>query len=241
MQQLGTLGNILIVDDDAAITELLLLNLRSEGYAVQAVANTAGLTLDSLADTDLLIIDASRQSPSGLELIETIRETALGDRLGIIYFSNYDSERILIQALDAGADDAVEKPFSLRELLARIRAVLRRRAALRRRTAGTAPATGNTLRLLDLHIDLDSKTASVDGQPVGLSNTEFAILVLLMRNSPNPTPRIEIFRKVWADGAGANERIVDTNISRLRRKLGPMGACIANRPGIGYVISPQDV
>lgn len=236
MSSQPSLGNILIVDDDKAITDLLLLNLRSEGYGVKSLELSSKLDLRSYPELHLLLIDASMQNPTGLELIEQLRTTSQGDRIGIIYYSKYDTERVLIQALDAGADDAICKPFSLRELMARVRAVLRRRAAFTRRS-GAAPSDSDVMRIKDMRVDFVRKNVTIEEEFVNLSNTEFAILALLLRNANTYNSRIEIFRKIWPDGAGANERIVDTNISRLRRKLGSYGEYITNRSGLGYIIN----
>lgn len=228
----ASLGNILIVDDDKAITDLLTVNFRTEGYAVTVVERTDQIAPADLRNVHLVIVDASDQTPSGCEFTAAVRATAAGERIGIIFCSDLTSERLLIDALDAGADDVVRKPFSLREMLARVRAVLRRRC----RTANTL-AEANIINFKRMKVDLTLHTVTVDGEPLSLSNTEYAILELLLRNANSYTSRVEIFKQIWPDGAGANERIVDTNISRLRRKLGPLGSCIVNRSGLGYMIS----
>lgn len=232
----NSLGNILIVDDESTIADLLVLNLRSEGYTVDTISETSKLDLRNYPDTHLVIIDGATQQPSGLETIERLRAT-VGERIGIIYYSQYESESVLINALDAGADDALSKPFSLRELLARVRAVMRRRQALSRRMSSLSDS--NVIRIGDLRIDFDRKAVTIAEEFVNLSNTEYSILALLMRNLNTYNSRIEIFRSIWPDGTGANERIVDTNISRLRRKLGPYGEYIANRSGLGYIITNE--
>lgn len=228
----ASLGNILIVDSDRAICDLLRLNLRTEGYAVSVVGHTAEVTPAMLSSIHLIIVDAVDDNQSGCEFIETIKSTPRGAAIGVIYCSDFENERLLIDALDAGADDVVRKPFSLREMLARIRAVLRRRCR-----AATGIDDASIVRFKDMTVDMVNKSVMVEGEPVGLSNTEYAILELLLRNVNTYTSRIEIFRNVWPDGTGANDRIVDTNISRLRRKLGPVGSCIVNRTGLGYMIS----
>ena len=121
-----SLGNILIVDDEEAITDLLSLNLRSEGYNVAVISRTSEVDLRELRSFHLVIVDGKNQDFTGLSLIKKIKESPVGDMLGIIYCSRIDNERILIDALNAGADDCMRKPFSLRELLARIKAVMRR-------------------------------------------------------------------------------------------------------------------
>ena len=228
-----SLGNILIVDADEAITELLQLNLRSEGYRVTVKGNTSDVDFSNLRDIHLIIVDGASQTPDGFEFIRQLKATRAGERIGVIYYSCFDSERTLIQALDAGADDSICKPFSLREMLARIRAVMRRWS----RTQSAAHDDLDVVHFKQMRIDLRRKAVTIGDEFVNLSNTEYAILELLLRNANNYTSRIEIFRKIWPDGTGANERIVDTNISRLRRKLGELGSCIANRSGLGYMIA----
>lgn len=232
MNTCASLGNILIVDDDQAITDLLQLNFKTEGYNVAVIPHSADVTDADLQGVHLLIIDATSQHPSGCELTGRVRAGASGPRLGIIYYSEMPSESLLIDALDAGADDVIRKPFSLREMLARVRAVLRRRS----RAAATIDEA-NVVTFKRMRVDFTTRSVFIDDERLNLSNTEFAILELLLRNANTYTPRIEIFKHVWPDSAGANERIVDTNILRLRRKLGAMGSYINNRSGMGYILS----
>lgn len=227
----ASLGNILIVDDDSNIVDLLSVNLKSEGYSVRVIGRTSEVRPDDLRNTHLMLVDGADQEPTGCELIGMQKATPEGAPVGMIYYSEYDSERVLIEALDAGADDSVRKPFSLREILARVRAVMRRRRAM------SSVATANVVRFKNMTVDLQRREVTVGGEPAGLSNTEFAILELLLRNTAGYTSRVEIFKSVWPEGVGVNERIVDTNISRLRRKLGPLGACIVNRSGLGYMLA----
>lgn len=227
----ASLGNILIVDDDSNIVDLLSVNLKSEGYSVRVIGRTSEVRPDDLRNTHLMLVDGADQEPTGCELIGMLKATPEGAPVGMIYYSEYDSERVLIEALDAGADDSVRKPFSLREILARVRAVMRRRRAM------SSVATANVVRFKNKTVDLQRREVTVGGEPAGLSNTEFAILELLLRNTAGYTSRVEIFKSVWPEGVGVNERIVDTNISRLRRKLGPLGACIVNRSGLGYMLA----
>lgn len=229
-----SLGNILIVDNDSTVTDLLSLNLRSEGYNVEVKEQTSDVTLDDIINSQLILIDAAKQTPSGIEFIESLKTTPIGQSKGIILYSSFDSERSLIQALDAGADDSIGKPFSLRVMLARIRAVMRRRGMV-----SASANVSNVVTIGDLRIDLERHHATIDNEFLNLSNTESAILELLARNADTYTSRIEIFRQIWKDSDKANERIVDTNISRLRAKLGNHAACIVNRTGLGYMLSTR--
>ncbi len=224
------ISHILIVDDDTNICELLQVNLRSEGYSVSVVSKASEVDLSSLLGTRLVIVDAMQQEYSGMDLIYDLKDNPATEHIGVILFSSIKSERMVIDALDAGADDYVVKPFSLRELIARIKSVLRRYSA---------PSQGASLVKLDnMEVDFSSQTVRIGGTPVALSKTEFAILALLLKNINDYVSRVEIHRSVWPEeNAGINERIVDTNISRLRKKLGEIGSRIANRSGHGYIIS----
>lgn len=228
----ASLGNILIIDRDKAIADLLRLNLKTEGYTISVCENIESVSESDLRDIHLVIVDGHGQDPEGCECLSELKSSPRGNAVGVIYCSEFENERALIDALDAGADDVVRKPFSLREMLARIRAVMRRRCR-----AVSSMSEANIIRFKDMTVNITTKSVTVDGDRVSLSNTEYAILELLLRNTNSYTSRIEIFRSVWPDGTGANERIVDTNISRLRRKLGNTGSCIVNRTGLGYMIS----
>ena len=229
-----SLGSILIIDDDERIADLLLLNLGSEGYAVRHIKEAADATPVALAGVQLIIVDAMAQHYNGVDLIKTLKSTPATAHIGIIFYSHINSERTIIDVLDAGADDCLSKPFSLRELMARVRSVMRRR-----RSQSVPEASSNVLRFRGLALDLERQTVTIDGSVVALSKTEYAILALLLRNANVYTSRIEIFRTVWTEATGSNDRIVDTNISRLRRKLGELGANIVNRSGLGYMLTDK--
>lgn len=225
-----SLGNILIVDADDNISELLKINLGSEGYAVRRVLHAREVEHDSLGDVSLIIVDSIGEEYSGMDLIYDLKDNPLTEHVGIILYSNIKGERMIIDALDAGADDYIVKPFSLRELLARVKSVLRRHSR------NTRKAT--QLSFLNLTLEPTSQTVKIDGTPLALTRTEYAILHLLIKNVDTYVSRIELHHKVWPDtAAGANERIVDTNISRLRKKLGDLGNNLINRSGHGYMLS----
>lgn len=228
----ASLGKILIVDSDESIADLLRINLCSEGYAVELARHASEVKPAAMGDTVLVIADSMCENYSGMDLVYDLRDNPATAHVGIIIYSASSCERTAIDVLDAGADDYVIKPFSLREIIARIKSVLRRR------TASTQHGTGHEITLDSLCVDLRTKTVRVDGKPVALTVTEYAILTLLLRRINTYVNRIEIHRSIWAGTEScANERIVDTNISRLRKKLGAMGLHITNRSGLGYMIS----
>lgn len=225
-----SLGHILLVDDDSNITSLLQVNLLSEGYSVDVVDNAESVDRTAQDSTSLVIVDAMNQPYSGMDLIYDFKDDPATEHIAIILYSPIKSERMVIDALDAGADDYIVKPFSLRELLARVKSVLRRHSR------NTRKAT--QLSFLNLTLEPTSQTVKIDGTPLALTRTEYAILHLLIKNIDTYVSRIELHHKVWPDtAAGANERIVDTNISRLRKKLGDLGNNLINRSGHGYMLS----
>lgn len=233
-------GNILIVDSDENIRELLAVNLASEGYSV-FVAETpeeALKTVNGDEEIHLVIVDGMDADFSGIDFISEVKDSPLTQAVGVFMCTTGHSQSLIVEALDAGADDFISKPFSLRELLARVKSYLRRHHAYLR--APGLPKAGQSISFIDLSVDLRSRTATRNGMPLALSRTEYAILELLIRHIDTFLSRSEIHHSVWkeeAESPAANERIVDTNISRLRKKLGDTGAHLKNRTGLGYMLS----
>ena len=201
---------ILLVDSDSAIVSLLNENLQSEGYGVVSVASAEDALTLPLDSYNLVISEVKLPGEiDGLELLDRMKD----DRL---------------TGLMTGADDYVIKPFSLREFMARIRSVLRRHRNF-------APAT--TLRTIEyrtLILNIDSRGLIIDGDSVALSPTEFTILSMLLRSRNKLFTREEIFAAAWPGEEMNNPRLVDVNISRLRKKLTAYGPNIVNRSGMGY-------
>lgn len=230
----SSLGKILIIDSDPHISELLRCNLRAEGYEADVHPDaTTAMKLD-LTDTRVIIIDAFG-SQAAIETLRELTSSAATAHIGIIVCSAGESPGEAITALDSGADDYIAKPFSLREMIARVRAVMRRRWR-----SAPAAAAGSTAVVGALTVNFTTRTATVNGRPLSLSPTEYAILAMLLKNRDRHLSRLEIFRQVWnGPDAGSNERVVDTNISRLRRKLEDMGSAIQNHSGSGYIFVEQ--
>ena len=183
--------------------------------------------------TELLRVNLQSMRYSVMDLIRDFKADLRTEQIAIILYSAFKGESIVIEALDAGADDFLVKPFSLREMIARIKSVLRRHE---RSLAGASG--GNVITFMDMTVALITQTVRIGQLPVPLTKTEYALLLLLLKNRDNYVTRAEILSKVWNDDiSGGNERVVDTNISRLRKKLGDIGAHIVNRSGHGYMIS----
>lgn len=230
MEPTNVIGLILVVDDEKYISELLKYNLESERYSV-TVSEDAHHVLDmNLAPFRLALVDAMGQTYNGMDLLHDLKDNPQTAHLPVIILSHSDSQDDIVAAFDNGADDYVLKPFSLRELMARIRSVLRRHTAP---TADSQRAT--RLHFGTLEVDMINRQVRDDGMLVPLTRTEYAILVLLLKNKNTFFTRARIFDEIWRDPERpANDRIVDTNISRLRKKLGASGAGLVNRTGQGY-------
>lgn len=229
----SALGKIAVVDDDENISSLLSVNLGSEGYDVAVYERAEELAGSDLSDVRLVIADAMSDAYTGIKLLHEVKSNPLTSHVGFIICSLNDSERMIIEALDAGADDYIVKPFSLRELVARSKAVIRRH----NRGAGAAAPQGTVIKFHTLRLDLITKRVTDGDSVLTLTKTEYAILEMLLKNVNNYVSRAEIYKNVWHDDLEkSNDRIVDTNISRLRKKLGDLGGNLINRSGLGYMM-----
>lgn len=223
---------ILLIDSDQAIRSLLAANL-GVFYKVETCP-TADDALDmDLPSFDLIISDINLSgSISGLDFSEMLQRSPRTSDIALIFCTALDSEDDIIRGFDAGADDYILKPFSLREVIARVRSVIRRRSltAIARRK----PETVEKITVEGLEVNLTDQRVTCDGEVVSLSRIEFQLLATLLREPDQPFTRIQLQKKVWADDEVVSSRAVDVNISRLRKKLGPYGVIIVSVPGTGY-------
>lgn len=222
-----TRKRILIVDDEEDICNILSFNLEKAGYDTRIVHSAEDALTSGVNGYDLILLDIMMEGISGLKMAEMMKKNPDTAKIPIIFISAKDTEDDTVNGLNIGADDYIAKPFSIREVLSRVAAVLRR-------TSSTADAKHNTLNYKSLVMDLDRKSVSVDGEGIDLTKTEFEILHLLFANSPHVYSREEILSKIWSDDVIVLGRTVDVNITRLRKKIGEYGKCVVTRHGYGY-------
>jgi len=217
----------LIIEDDSDIAESVRYNLESEGFAT-IIASTGeqglSLALDTQHPPALIILDLMLPTMNGMDLCRRLRRENQTRRTPIIMLTARTSEADRIAGLDLGADDYIAKPFSVRELLARVRAVLRRSEE----TAGELYEDGR------LTIDFDDVRASCDGASVKLTNKEFSLLSTLAKKRGRVVTRQQLLDQVWGYSYYGEARTLDVHIRRLRQKLGSCGDCIETVVGVGY-------
>lgn len=219
-------ARILVVDDEEDICAILKFNLSKEGYEV-VTANSAeeALTLD-IASFNLLLLDVMMGGMSGFELTGKLKTDPKTAVVPVIFITARDTEDDAVEGLDLGADDYISKPFSIREVVSRVKAVLRRTAAIPDASTG-------------IFIDDEKKVVTVDGAAVALTRIEYEIFKLLFTNKGKVFPREDILSKVWPDDVIVTDRTVDVNITRLRKKIGEYGNRIVSRHGFGYLYEEQ--
>jgi two-component system response regulator MprA len=220
---------ILVVDDDAAVRESLGRALRLEGYEVE-LASDGAEALERLEangdDPDLVVLDVLMPNVDGLEVCRTLRRA--GSRLPVLMLTARDEVSDRVAGLDAGADDYVVKPFALAELLARVRALLRR----------SADEAVDVLRFADLELDPSTREVRRDGDRIELTRTEFALLELFLLNPRQVLTRSIIFERVWGYDFGFGSNSLDVYIGYLRRKTeaGDKSRLIQTIRGVGYAL-----
>jgi len=219
---------ILVVDDEEDLCEILKFNLETEGYVVET-ANSAeeALTLD-LPAFDLLLLDVMMGEMSGFALARKLKSDDATKEIPIIFLTARDTENDTVTGFNLGADDYISKPFSIREVLVRIRAVLRRTAYSEEQDEP------NSIKYQGLELNLDNKTVSIDGEQVSFTKTEFELLRTLLEERGRVFSRQELINRVWPSDVLVLDRTVDVNITRLRKKIGRFSKCIVTRLGFGY-------
>lgn len=239
---------ILVIDDEEALCEILKFNLEKDGYEVDmALSGEEALTMD-INKYDLFIVDIMMDKMSGFDFAKQVREITETEETPIIFCSALVGEDDKVMGLNMGGDDYITKPFAVNEVLARVRAVLRRsqllNAAKRAQEDVTSGLVGGTatedrhalepdLEYRGLCLDLNTKECTIDGVPVKLTRTEYDLLKFFLSHRGRVYSRDEIINNVWSSTV-VSARTIDANITRLRKKLGVYGDCIETRTGFGY-------
>ncbi len=230
-QSIPMTSEVLIIDDDTRLFELVAKYLNQNGVLCQhAVDGTKGLRLLASGSFDAVFLDIMMPGLDGLEVLRRIRDKSA---IPVIMLTAKGDETDRVVGLELGADDYLTKPFSARELLARLRAVLRR---------GTLPSSGERLRVGQIELDLSTRLVTVQGAPVELTGLEFDLLTALMRRAGRVVPRGSLLSLAGRADVTVNERTVDVHISHLRKKLAlgeKPGKMIQTVRGVGYVLNSE--
>lgn len=218
--------HLLVVDDEEDLCEILQFNLEAEGYNVDtAYSAEEALTLD-LTQYDLLLLDVMMGKISGFKMASMLREKSETADLPIIFLTAKDTENDMLTGFNLGADDYIPKPFSIRQVLARVKAVLRR--------SKESKGEKNILTYKTLKLDIEQIKVYIDGNEIALTKKEFEILRLFLENINHVFTRDEFLTKIWKDEVYVLDRTIDVNITRLRKKIGEYGKNIVTRLGFGY-------
>jgi len=219
--------HILIVDDDVSITEILEFNLKSEGYEVETAVSAEEALKKELDNFDLILLDVMMGGMSGFKMAEKIRIE--GVLTPIIFLTAKDTENDMLTGFSVGGDDYIAKPFSIKEVSARVKAVLKRTEKDEKKDSDE-----NQLVHDNFVFDFNMKELTVNDEKIPLTKTEFELLTLLARHPEKMLSRKNIIDQLWTDTPYVTERTVDVHITRIRKKLGNYASVISNKIGYGY-------
>ena len=227
-----TTKRILIVDDEETLCEVLQLNLENEGYDVDiAFSAEQALTLD-LPSYSLILLDIMMGEISGIKMAKMLKSNTKTANIPIIFCTAKDTEDDMVMGLNLGADDYIAKPYTVRNVVARVKSVLRRTSA--KKNSNPVAEKRNVLQVDGLVLDLEFKRCMVDGVEVKLAKKEFEILAYLISHRGTICSREQILSKVWKNEVVVLDRTIDVNITRVRNKIGAYGSYIVTRSGYGY-------
>jgi len=230
--QLTTNATVLLVEDEAQLARLVARELEAAGYRVRhAVDGNAALRQFAEEAPDLVVLDWMLPGLDGLEVLRRLRQSS---PVPVLMLTARAEEVDRVVGLEVGADDYLTKPFGMRELVARARALLRRHERLQEMLAADRAEGGPALRFGPLELDPAAHLASLDGEPLDLTRTELGVLHLLLRNRGRAFSRAYLHDAVWGEPSFEGDRSVDNSILRLRKKLGALGEAIETVWGVGY-------
>lgn len=220
-------NKILIVDDDINICEIIEFNLKNEGFDVDSAYSAEEALKKLTPDYSLILLDVMMSGMSGYKLAERLRNE--GNQIPIIFLTAKDTENDMLTGFSVGGDDYISKPFSIKEVIARIKAVIKRHE-----TISANAVRDNKLVYGSLEVDFELKEISIDGEVISLTKTEYEVFTFLATNPDRIFSRDDIITTVWSETQYITERTVDVHITRLRKKLGDYASLITNRAGYGY-------
>lgn len=212
-------GKILVVDDEEALREALGTYLRLEGYEVDVASGAEEAMGMAIGAYNLILLDIMMDGTSGTEMASELKRRPETSSIPIIFLTALQDEEDMVAGLNLGADDYIVKPYSVRNVLARVEAVLRRSKPRKRE---------------NVECDRDTLICTVDGASLKLPRKEFEILALLLENPGRIFTREELMRRIWPEGIVVTDRSVDVHVTRIRSKLGNYGSCLVSRSGYGY-------
>ena len=218
---------ILVVDDERTLCDVLKLNLELEGYKVDVTYSAEEAQRMPLSSYSLILLDVMMEEMTGIELTTIIRADERTRNVPIILCTAKDAENDIIDGFMCGADDYIKKPFSMKELVLRVKSVLRR---------SSQPKESNEqkIKYKTLELDLGKRECRIDGTDVSFTKKEFDILKMLLNTPDKIFSREEILDEVWDDDVYVVDRTIDVNINRLRKKMGVYGNNIITKQGYGY-------
>lgn len=227
-------GKILIVDDEADICEILRFNLENAGFNVDCASSAEEALKKLSSEHSLILLDVMMDGMSGFRMAEVVRKER-GSQIPIIFLTAKNAENDLLTGFSAGGDDYIGKPFSIHEVIARVKAVLKRAGG-----PSSAEQAENDIVSGRIRIDISRKMVYAAESPVLLSKKEFEILYLLASHEGRVYSREDIINELWKDAPYVLDRTVDVHIARIRGKLGEYKNYLTNRSGYGYCFSPVE-
>lgn len=230
---------ILVVDDEEDLCEILKFNLETEDYIVDTASSAEEALKMDISSYHLILLDVMMGEISGFRLASMLKKQPQTATIPIIFITARDTENDTMTGFNLGADDYIAKPFSIREVMARVKAVIRRTSSVTppiESPTSTIPETkaSNPLVFESLVLDTELKQVTIDGSTVSLTKKEFEILTLLLSYPKRVFSRDEILERIWEEDVLVLDRTVDVNITRLRKKIGEYGKHIVTRQGYGY-------
>ena len=223
---------ILIVDDEETLCEVLKLNLENEGYDVDVAFSAEQALLLDVKSYSLILLDIMMGEISGIKMAKILKADVTTADIPIIFCTARDSEDDMVMGLNLGADDYIMKPYTVRNVIARVKSVLRRTSGAK--ALNPSANRANVLQVEGLLLDLEFKRCLVDGVEVKLAKKEFELLAYLISHRGKMLSREQILSRVWSDEVVVLDRTIDVNITRLRSKIGAYGSYIVTRSGFGY-------